>query len=133
MTTTGRDETELPGDAGDGCHGRDVERTVVDLEPTETGVRKLADDLDPRWRLGERGEGREPAGGTDRRDRLDRPEPGPRHIGGLAPAEQPRERVLDTRRVAGRDQRTGDSRATDRVVASTSCSVRPAARPIRLC
>ena len=44
------------------------------------------------------------------------PRPVARHVGGLAPAEQPREGVLDARRVAGRDERPGDGRAAERIV-----------------
>ncbi len=67
-----------------------VERAVVDLQPAQAGVRELAHDVDLRRRLAEMGQDREPAGGPDRRDRLDRPEAAARHVPRHPPAESRR-------------------------------------------
>ena len=111
-----RDEPERGRDLADREHGRGIERAVEDLEATEPGLGQLAHDLDPRRRLAEMGQDGQAVGGPDRLDRLDRPEPAARHVARLAPAEQPREGILDAVRVAGLDQGPGDGRPAQRVV-----------------
>ena len=128
VAAAGRDETERPRDLADRLDRRHVERAVVDLEPAEAGVGQLADDVDPGRRLAEMGQRREPAGGPDRLDRLDRAETAARHVGRLPPAEQSPEGVLDARRVAGRDQRAGDGRPAERVVVGRIGDVRELVR-----
>ena len=67
-------------------------------------------------RLGEVRERREAAGGADRPDRVDGPEALARHVAGHPVAQDPLERVLDARRVAGGDQRASDGGPAERVV-----------------
>ena len=62
------------------------------------------------------GQDGEAAGRPDRLDRLDRAEAARAAHSRAAPAQQPREGVLDAVRVAGLDQGAGDGRPAERVV-----------------
>ena len=86
------------------------------LEPAQPDLDEFAQQRQPGWCLAKVGEDRDASRGDDGADRIIRPQSVAPDIARGTVADQAGEGVLDTHRVTGRDQRSGDRRTAERVV-----------------